>query len=62
MQDLFHWSEDFTNYLNNRNPKGFSASKDKNHRLACYFFESIVQTFLSPLDNVLVNPECEFFI
>ena len=33
----------------------------KKYRLVYYFFESIMQCCLSPLDNVSANPGCECF-
>ena len=29
--------------------------------LVCYFFESLIQMFLSLMDNFSNNPGCEFF-
>ena len=61
VQDFFYWRKDSTACSSNHNPNSCSASKDKKHRLVCCFFEYVMQTFLSPLDNVLTNPGHESF-
>ena len=61
IQNLFYWDTDVINYLNERKPKGCVSIEDKKHRLLCYFFESSIQTMLSPLNNVSRNPGCETF-
>ena len=61
IQDLFHWDADVNDHLNVRKPRGCVTLEDKKHRLLCYFFESTVQTLLSPLNNVSRNSGCETF-
>ena len=60
-QKLFHWSNYVVNYLNFRKPAGCVTLEDKKHRLLCYFFESSIQTLLSPLSNISINPGAEAF-
>ena len=59
-QDLFYWRNNTINTLISRKLVRYKPLSEK-HRLACYFFESAAQAFLSPLDNVLDLPGYKCF-
>ena len=47
--------------MNFRKPAGCVTLEDKKHRLLCCFFESSIQTLLSPLSNISRNLDAEAF-